>query len=227
MADAPKRLKSGIPGLDPLIGGGFVENSVNLITGETGTGKTIFCSQFIKYGLENKEPAVFITMEESPEDIKADAAQFGWDLEKYEKKGLLKLIYHDPVQVNNLDSVIISELNNMKAKRLAIDSTSLVALNLDSPAQIRRKLFNIINAIKRNKSTAIITSEIPEGRKDLSRFGVEEFVVDAVVVLHYLGIGEVSARSLTIRKMRRTNHGNDVYALDISKGGIIVKKSDV
>ncbi|MBI2675442.1 MAG: ATPase [Candidatus Aenigmarchaeota archaeon] len=222
-----KRVATGIPGLDRLMEGGLVENSVTLLTGETGTGKTIFASQYIYGGLLNNEPGMFITLEETPEDIKNDAAIFGWDFDKFEKKGLFKIIYHDPVQVNNIDSVIIGELNTLKAKRLVIDSTSLVALNIENPAQIRRRLFHIISSIKRNRTTAIVTSEIPEGSKALSRFGVEEFVVDGVVVLHYLGIGEVSARSLTIRKMRRTSHGNDVYPLEIAKSGLVVKKSEI
>ncbi len=222
-----KRIATGIPGLDRLLEGGLVENSVNLLTGETGTGKTIFATQFIYGGLLNGEPGVFITLEETPEDIKNDAAVFGWDFDKYEKKGLFEIISHDPVQINNIDSVIIGELNTLKARRLVIDSTSLIALNIENQAQIRRKLYHIISSIKRNRTTALVTSEIPEGSKSLSRFGVEEFVVDGVIVLHYLGIGEVSARSLTIRKMRRTSHGNDVYPLEITKSGLVVKKSEI
>jgi KaiC/GvpD/RAD55 family RecA-like ATPase len=221
------RVKSGIPGLDKLMQGGFVESSVNLVTGETGTGKTIFGLQYIHSGLKRGEPGVYITLEENPEDIKADAMQFGWNLEKFEKSGIFKLIYHDPVQVNNIDSVIIGEINSLKAKRLVIDSTSLLGLNIENPAQIRRRTFSIINTIKRNACTALILSEIPEGVKSLSRFGVEEFVADSVIVLHYLGIGEVSARSLTIRKMRRTKHGNDVYPLEISDKGIVVKRAEI
>lgn len=221
------RVKSGIPGLDKLIEGGFVESSVNLITGETGTGKTIFGLRFIHSGLKSGEPGVYITLEENTDDIKADARQFGWDLEKFEKSGLFKLIYHDPVQINNIDSVIIGEINSLKARRLVIDSTSLLGLNIENPAQIRRRIFSIINTIKRNQCTALILSEVPEGSKSLSRFSVEEFVTDSVIVLHYLGIGEVSARSLTIRKMRRTKHGNDVYPLEISDKGIIVKKAEI
>ena len=115
---AGKRCISGIPGLDPLIEGGFLENSVNLVTGETGTGKTIFCSQFLWNGLQKGETGLYITLEERPEDIKADAMLFGWDFDSFEKKGLCRLIYHDPAQVNNLGSVIIDEIKNIKAKRV-------------------------------------------------------------------------------------------------------------
>ena len=226
MADTP-RTSTGIPGLDSLMSGGFLENSVNLLTGETGTGKTIFCSQFIWNGLQRGETGLYITLEERPEDIKADAMQFGWDFDSFEKKGLCRIIYHDPAQVNNLGSVIIDEIKNLKAKRLVIDSTSLIGLNLQEPSQIRKMLLNIVNIIKRTGCVAILISEIPEDMKSLSRFGVEEFVVDSVIILNYLeyASGELN-RSLIIRKMRRTNHGKDIYPMEMSNRGIAVKKVD-
>lgn len=223
----PKRVKSGIPGLDKLIQGGFVENSVNLLTGETGTGKTTFGLQYIYHGLKNGEPGVYITLEENPDDIRSDGEQFGWELSKYEEKNKFNLIYHDPVQINNIDSVIIGEINDINAQRLVIDSTSLMGLNIENPAQIRRRIFSIINTIKRNECTALIITEIPENSDQLSRFGVEEFVTDSVIVLHYLGIGEVSARSLTVRKMRKTDHGNDVYPMEITEKGLVVKEAGI
>jgi KaiC/GvpD/RAD55 family RecA-like ATPase len=219
------RISTGIPGLDPLIEGGFLENSVNLVTGETGTGKTIFCSQFIWNGLQKGETGLYITLEERPEDIKADAAMFGWDFSSFEKKGLCRIIYHDPAQVNNLGSVIIDEIKSLKAKRLVIDSTSLIGMNIQEPSQIRKMLLSIVNIIKRTGCAALLVSEIREDEKALSRYGVEEFVVDSVIILNYLeyASGELN-RSLIIRKMRRTDHGTDIYPMGITKNGMSVKK---
>lgn len=222
-----RRVKSGITGLDPLIEGGFIDGSVNLLTGGTGTGKTIFSSQFLWQGLQKGESCIYITMEEQPEAIKQDAAQFGWDFEKYEEKDLCKIIYHDPVQVNNIGSVIIDEIKNMKVKRIVIDSIAVMGLVIGDPSQIRRRIMNIIGTLKRSKCTAIIVSEIPEDSKALSRFGVEEFTVDGVIVLNYVGIGGMDARSLMIRKMRGTNHGKDTYPFSITSKGIVVKNHDI
>jgi len=222
-----KRIGTGIPGLDPLMEGGFIQGSVNLLTGETGTGKTIFCSQFLWHGLTKGESCVFITLEESPNDIKQDALQFGWDFEKFEKKGLCKIIYHDPAQVNNLGSVLTDEVTNVKAKRLVIDSTAVMGLVIDNISQIRRKLMNIIGTLKRADCTSILTTEIPETSKELSRFGVEEFAVDSVTILNYFSLGEISGRSLIIRKMRGTNHGKDIYPFNLTKKGIVVKKPEL
>jgi len=218
------RMESGISGLDPLIQGGFLPNSVNLVAGETGTGKTIFCSQFLWHGLQKGDTCLYITLEEDPQDIKDDALQFGWDFEKFEKKGLLKVIYHDPAQVNNLGAVIMDEIKRMDAKRLVIDSISVVALTIESQSQIRKALYNMISTIKKTGCTALVTSEVPEGMKQLSRFGVEEFVVDGIIVMNYLEYAAGGLdRSLIIRKMRRTKHGKDIYPIDITAKGIVLK----
>ena len=224
----PPRVKTGIPGLDPLIEGGLLQSSVTLVTGATGTGKTLFCAQYLWAGLEMGEPGVFLTLEETAEDIKADAQIFGWDFDKYEKKGMFKILYHDPVQVANLSSVVIGEVSDINAKRLVIDSTAVLGMMIDDQAQLRRRLYNIINTIKQHgKSTALLTSEIPEGQVALSRFGVEEFVADSVIMLNYLPTGEGASRTLLVRKMRRTNHEKDICPLEITKKGLQVKRSQI
>lgn len=223
-----KRVKTGIPGLDGLLQGGFIQGSVYLLTGSTGTGKTIFGCQFLWDGLQKGETGIYMTLEENPTDIKEDVKQFGWDLEKFEKKGLCKIIYHDPAQVNNIATVMLDELKKLKANRLVIDAISVMGLNLESTAQIRRRIFSIINSIKaRGGCTALIISEIPEDSKALSRFGVAEYVTDGVLVLNYLGIGEEYNRSLMIRKMRRTKHGKDVYPFEIGSRGIVIRRPEV
>ncbi|MCJ7816233.1 MAG: hypothetical protein MUP55_00080 [Candidatus Aenigmarchaeota archaeon] len=183
------------------------------------------CAQFLWHGLQKGDSCLYITLEEDPKDIMDDAMQFGWDFDKFEKKGLFKIIYHDPAQVNNLGSVIVDEIKRIDAKRLVIDSISVVALIVENASQTRKILYNIINTIKRTGCTAIVTSEMPEGTKLLSRSGVEEFVVDGVIVLNYLEYAAGGLdRSLIIRKMRKTKHGKDVYPMDITAKGIVIKK---
>lgn len=223
-----KRIKTGIPGLDGLMEGGFIQGSVNMVTGSTGTGKTIIGTQFLWHGLQKGETGVYITLEEDPTDIKEDVRSFNWDIGKYEKKGLCKIIYHDPAQVSNLPSVMMEEIGSLKANRLVIDSTSVLGLNIEKPSQIRRRLFGVISALKTHDGcTALVISEVPEDSKAITRWGVEEFVVDSVIILNYLGIGEEYNRSLMIRKMRRTNHGKDIYPFEVTNNGIVVKKPEV
>ena len=99
-----ERIPSGIPGLDKLIEGGFVKGSTVLISGSAGTGKTIFCSQFIMEGLRNGETCMFITLEEKPEDVINDVKRFGWDFKKYISEKKLLLDFQDPFQITDITS---------------------------------------------------------------------------------------------------------------------------
>jgi KaiC/GvpD/RAD55 family RecA-like ATPase len=213
------RISTGIPKLDSLLGGGFEQNSMVMITGGTGTGKTILSLHFVWEGLQKGEPCVFLSLEEEPDEIKADARQFGWDLEPYEKKGLLRIIFHDPFETD-VSSVLVNQIEYIKAKRLVVDSISMLGLYMKDQATVRKQLGKLMKSVKNTGCTSMIISEIVEDSKALSRFGVEEFVVDGVIVLNYLGIGEEANRSLQIRKLRRTKHGKDIYPYKIGNRGI-------
>lgn len=219
-----ERITSGIPGLDKLMEGGFAKGSTNLVSGAAGTGKTIFCAQFIWEGLKKGETCMFITLEERPEDILGDVQRFGWDFEKYIKEKKLFLTYQDPFQITDVTSPLLDEIKQKNVQRVAIDSTAVFGMYYKEAFEIRKQLFKLLSGLKDIGVTSIITSEMPEETTILSKFGVEEFVVDGVIVLHFLGIGERSYHSLQIRKMRRTDHKKDVYPMEIGKEGLEVKK---
>ena len=196
-------VKTYIESFDDKLQGGIPEGSVVLLVGQPGTMKSSVAFNMLYNGAkENGANGLYITLEQSPEDIKADAFHFGWDFDQYEKKGLCRVIYHDPAQVNNLGSVIVDEIKSLKARRLIIDSTSLIGMSLESKAQVRKMLINLINVIKRSGCTALLISEIEEDSKGLSRYGVEEFVVDGIVRLNYLeyASGDLN-RSLIISRL--------------------------
>ncbi len=228
-----ERIPTGIPGLDELLEGGFVKGSTILVTGATGTGKTTFCAQFIREGLKKGEPAIYITLEESPEDIKEDLKRFGFGFAKYEKDGIFRLVYQNPFEVSDISSTIVDEINSINARRVVIDPISLVGMYMKDPAVLRKRLFEIIRMLKKTDTTTLITSEILDneigerGGGSLSREGVSEFVVDGIIVMTLFGLGAGITRSILIRKMRRTKHGTDVYPMEITGKGIIVKKGEV
>jgi len=219
------RIPSGIPKLDSLMEGGLLKSSMTLVTGGTGTGKTILSIQFLVEGLKRGEPCVFLSLEEDPEDITADARQFGWDLEKYEKSGLFRIMFHDPFETD-VSTVLVNQIEYIKAKRLAVDSLSMLGLYMKDQATIRKQLGKLMRAVRNVGCTSFVTSEVLEDGKGLSRFGVEEFVVDGIIVMNYLGIGQETNRSLQIRKMRRTNHGKDIYPFKMGPKGIELEAVD-
>jgi len=218
-----RRISTGITGLDPLMEGGFIKGASILVTGGAGTGKTIFGLQFLWEGLKRGEPGVYITLEEEVDEIRADAIRFGWDFSEYEKKNLFRIVYYDPLQVNEMGINVVDDIGRTNAQRVVVDSISIVGMMLPNEMQVRKKLISMINSIKRTGATSVLISEVLDSdEKGLSRFGVEEFVVDGVIALYYFGIGDNITRSLMLRKMRRTNQGTGIYGFNIGKTGIDV-----
>lgn len=223
-----ERIESGILGLDSLIEGGFVKGSTNLIAGTTGTGKTTLSCQYILHGLRNGQAGVYITLEQSQDDILADVSTFGWDkeLKKYIEQGKLIMFYQPPTDIKELHDVTHDLIKRINAQRFVLDSLSVATMGWKISSmdvgKIRTEIFEYFRMLKRTGATSMLITEIPETRqRSLSRFGFEEFVADSVIILHYLeyAAGGIP-RSLLIRKMRRTDHKNDVYPLQITKNGI-------
>ncbi|MBW6451354.1 MAG: AAA family ATPase [DPANN group archaeon] len=221
-----KRIKTGIIGLDEMLDGGIPEGSVVLVTGGAGCGKTTFSCQFVNHGLKEGSNSLYITLEEKPEEIKENAKQFGWDLNKYEKDGTFRIVYYDPFELGEIIQRMTDLIVVNKIQRLVIDSISLFGLYLDNSYKIRKELYKLVEALKQTGCTSILLSEIPENTKQLSRYGVEEFVADGVIVLYYMSLGNGAFRNIEVRKMRRTNHKNGTYPLTITKTGIKVDMNE-
>ncbi|MFH0949193.1 MAG: ATPase domain-containing protein, partial [Candidatus Aenigmatarchaeota archaeon] len=200
---------------------------VYLLTGGTGTGKTLFCCQFLWEGLQAGEKCIFFSLEELPDDILSDAKIFGWDFRKYINEGKFMIEYSDPFEMVDITSAIKEKIKRFGAKRVVIDSTSVLGMVFKTEHELRKKLYELIKAFKDTNVVVLMTSEVLEESKALSRYGVEEFIADGIIVLNYFGMGEVDTRSLIIRKMRRTNHKSGTVILEIQKDGLLVKEEKI
>ncbi len=225
-----ERIASGIPGLDKLIEGGFVKGSSNLVAGTTGTGKTILSCQYLLHGLQKGENGIYVTLEQKEEDIIADMGRFGWDVElkKFINAGKLIMTSRFPSNIKELTSEIVGLVKRNSAKRLVLDSISIATMGWKETTELsklRAELFDFIKTLKNLGVTSLLVTEIPEDRvKSISRFGFEEFLADGIILLHYLEYAAGGTpRSLVIRKMRRTIHGSDIYPMEITKAGIVLK----
>lgn len=225
-----KRIPSGIPGVDELIEGGFLEGSSTLISGGAGCGKSIFCTQFLYSGAKDYgEPGIFITLEEGPTNIWWNMQRFHWDITKLQTEKKLKIyrfgMYDPAVFANKIDDELkkIQEMvEEMGAKRLVIDSTTAFGLWLEKEQMIRHTIFKISEKLKKLGCTTLLTAET-NGKKDVySAFGVEEFAVDGIVMLYFVPPN----RSIFVRKMRGTNHDKRVHPFDITDKGITVHSKD-
>ena len=221
------RVSTGIVGLDKLIGGGFIPGSVNLVSGGAGSGKTVFALQFLYTGAIKGEKGLFISMEEELQDLKDDAKTFGWDFEKLEKQGKVKFLYIYPYEVTNFQTILINEIAHVGAKRVVIDSTSVLGMALDNEFEVRKQLYAFASQLKRVGCTSILTSEIVDLKNNrFSRFGVEEFVADSVITLNLVGLSssKKAQRAMRIIKMRRTKIPHDLIPIKITAKGIKVLK---
>jgi len=218
------RISTGIPGLDKLMQGGYIKNDVYLVTGGTGTGKTIFCSQFLWDGLQKGEKGIFFSLEELPQDVVHDAENFGWDFQKYIDKKMFLIEYQDPFEMADITTLVKEKIDKFGAKRVVVDSTSIFGMVFKDEHELRRRLYELIKTLKKTDTAVLMTAEITEDSKALSRFGVEEFVVDGVIVLRYVSLGNVSNRTIEIRKMRRTSHNSGVHEIEFNRNGISIPK---
>ena len=157
------RTKSGIPGFDEMVGGGFHQGTVNTITGSSGTGKTVFASQFIHYGIGQGEKGMIITPSESAEYMRREMmSSFGWDFGAMEKEGKLSLIdVTDPVLrlqksidvdpvdfLINFRKLVERKLEEEKPKRLFIDDLTAFFMAVEAPFKVRSLTDDLFGTIR-------------------------------------------------------------------------------
>jgi len=222
------RVKSGIPGLDEMLGGGFLPETANLIEGAPGTGKTTLGMQFIYNGITKyNEPGLIITFEEFPKQYYYDAAAFGWDFMDLEKKGLLKIVMTSPevskLGVAHVGGIISQYIQQMGAKRVVVDSMTHFARLTQDPLELRSLEFDFINALKRERLTCLLTKESPVLLGESTEDSGLGFVVDSYLVLRYVEIESAIRKALFVLKMRGSNHAKDIRQYDMLDHGIEVQ----
>ena len=183
-----KRISTGITALNKKIKGGFEENSINLIEGVAGAGKTIFAIQFLLDGVKKGEPGLYVTFEETKDKLIKHMKSLGWDLKKLEKQKKLLILEHSPEQVKDLlergGGIIESYMEKLKAKRLVVDSiTAFALLNKDELAE-RESCLHLFKLINRWGCTALLISEHDPQVKKETLGEALEFEVDSIILLY-------------------------------------------
>lgn len=218
-----ERVETGISGLDELLKGGLIKGSSVLISGATGTGKTILSMQYLWEGLKEGDDCLFITFEESPKDVKESAGLFGWNFEKHEEEGNLSMKHMIPFASDNEDLFWFKdEIKENKIDRAVIDSTSVLSMYYKDKYNIRKNLFKLVKLFKETDTTSLLTTETPS-KKELSRYDVEEYVTDGVIKLYFMGVGKKGYRALQIRKMRDMEHSMETRSFEITGNGIKIE----
>lgn len=234
-----KRVPTGIPGLDKLIEGGLPKNSLTLVCGTTGSGKTLFTGQFVHQGAAKyKEPGVFLTLEERADGIRSALKGIGLDPAPLEEKKALSFVDAGQIRrrlkvekeeerggvlnVEVLEDVISDVVKYYKVERFALDSLTSIGLTYKDERTMRMGMFRLTEFLRDLEVTTVLTTEIPVGKHGVSRWDVEEFTCEGVIVLGYEAVKGTMRRTISVWKMRYTDHDRDIHPFKITSNGVQV-----
>jgi circadian clock protein KaiC len=230
-----EKLQTHVTGFDMIAGGGIPRGRTTLIAGTSGSAKTVFAAQFIAAGImEAGENGVFVTFEESKEDVRRNVRGFGWDVGKWENEGKWAFVDASPEPGQDMEFVgdydfgallarVEHAVKKVGAKRVAMDSIGVIFTRFENRTAVRRDLFRIVAVLKEIGVTAVLTAERTEEYGEIARFGVEEFVADNVIILRNTLEEEKRRRTIEILKFRGTYHQKGEWPFTVTDGqGIVV-----
>ena len=222
---------TGIVGLDVVTLGGLPAGRPTLLCGAAGCGKTLFAMTFLVNGaLQHGEPAVFMSFEERADDLAANVASLGYDINKLVAAGMLVIDYVriEAAEIEesgdwDLEALFVRldyAIKKVGAKRVVLDTIEALFSGLTNQAVLRAEIRRLFVWLKDRGLTAIITGERGEGQ--LTRYGIEEYVSDCVILLDNRVLDQVTTRRLRVVKYRGSSHGTNEYPFLIDKSGISV-----
>ena len=230
-----EKLVTGIPGFDHVAQGGLPKYRTTLVSGTSGSAKTVFAIQFLAEGIEKaNEGGVFVTFEESPKDIRKNMTGLGWVISSWEQECKWAFVDASPqpeeevvitgsYDLGALLARIEHAIQNVGAKRVSLDSLGAIFSKFEDSAVIRSELFRIAAALKKLNVTTVMTAERLDEYGAVARHGVEEFVADNVIILRNVLEETKRRRTLEILKFRGTTHQKGEYPFTIIPGeGIIL-----
>ena len=228
----PERVPTGISGLDEMLHGGYFKGTVNVVSGGSGTGKTIFGSQFLYEGAQKGENVMcVITSEESHSIIQEMKASFGWDFAELEEKGqitfvditdpglrLQKSVEIAPSElIKSFKKLVESKIEEIKPSRVFIDSIEALFLAIESNYKLRTLIDDVFGVLRKQDVTTVITVGTIFGLDEMVEYGA-----DSVVKLERVRTGNTLQRSIYVMKMRGSGTINEVRVLNISDSGMSV-----
>ncbi len=220
-----ERVKTGIPGLDEMLSGGFFPATVNLVEGAPGTGKSTLGMQFIYNGIVKfGEPGLLVTFEQFPEQYYRDAQNFGWDFRRLEREGLLKVIMTSPeilkLDLERVSGMVEQAVMEMGVKRIVVDSITHFERLASDPVDLRNMEYSLVNALKRLELTAILTRESPALMgSEIGTYPLS-YIVDSYILLRYVEIDSRIHKAILVLKFRGSDHAKDIRRFEITPGGI-------
>ena len=232
-SDAVSLLKTptGIKGLDEITGGGLPQGRPTLVCGGTGCGKTLLAMEFLVRGATQfDEPGVFMSFEEKFDELSKNFDSLGFDLNELVNQNRIAIdyVHIEPSEIEeageyDLEGLIIRldyAIDAIGAKRVALDTIEVLFSGMTNENILRSELRRLFRFLKDKGVTAIITGE--QGEQTFTRFGLEEYVADCVIVLPHTVDHQVATRRLRIVKYRGSAHGTNEYPFLIDHKGFSI-----
>ena len=242
MSESPQRngtepvtkLPTGMPGFDLISNGGIPARRTTLVAGTAGSAKTVFAVQFLAEGIRQRgETGVFVTFEESPDDIRRNVKNFGWDIAAWENEGKWLFVDAAPrpgesymvsgsFDLGALLARIEHAIRKISAQRVSIDSLTAFLTYFQDGSHIRNEVFRVTSALRKMNVTAVLTAERAGDFPDAGQPCTEEFVTDNVILLRNLSDEEKRRRTVEILKFRGTSHQEGQFPFTITEDQGIV-----
>jgi circadian clock protein KaiC len=226
-----QRCPTGIQGLDEITLGGIPKGRPTLVTGGAGAGKTLIGLEFlVKGAIQYNEPGVFMAFEETSEELTTNVSSLGFDLDSLiaQKKLAVDYVYIERSEIEetgeyDLEGLFVRlghAIDSVKAKRVVLDTLEVLFSSLPNEGILRAELRRLFRWLKQKGVTAVVTGE--RGVTTLTRYGLEEYVADCVVMLDHRVTDQISTRRLRVVKYRGSYHGTNEYPFLIDKDGISI-----
>jgi len=226
-----QKCPTGIQGVDEITFGGLPQGRPTLVCGSAGCGKTLFAMEFLTRGAsEFNEPGVYMSFEETAEELSKNFSSLGFDLNDLikRKKLLIDYVFIERSEIEetgeyDLEGLFVRlghAIDSIGAKRVVLDTIEALFSGLKDENILRAELRRLFRWLKTKGVTAIITGE--RGEKTLTRYGLEEYVADCVILLDHRVTEQISTRRFKIIKYRGSVHGTNEYPFLIDRKGISV-----
>ena len=233
-------VSSGIPGFDEIVAGGFPKGRCVVVYGDPGSGKTTFAIQFLHNGITQfNEPGVYVTLTEDPDEIRQNMSNFGWNIQKLEHEKKLHILDVRPVTTteggliapvedlfkgevlpfSHVARLIVDKVKKYKAKRVAVDSLTVLTMQYVNRFYVRQGLLGFIQTLSAQDCTSLL---LVEALKEEKHAPLEFALAPAVITIRYQLKGDTMFRSIQVQKMRGVKHGEKVYGMEIGDTGVMI-----